>query len=79
MIMTRAELLTVRESLYRAYVHSRDRADALEKVFDHAKQMHLPDFVLEDQARLVLEARELELTYSKAVIRLGNEAIGKWP
>ena len=77
--MTRAELITVRDSLYRAYVHSRERANALEQVFNLAKQMHVPSEVLEDQGRLVLEARELELTYSKAVIRLGNEAIGKWP
>jgi hypothetical protein len=79
MIMTRVELLAVRESLYRAYVHSRERANALEKVFNLAKQMHLPPEALDEQAHILLEARELELTYSKAVIRLGNEATGRWP
>ena len=77
--MTRVELLAVRESLYRAYVHSRERANALEKVLELARQMHLPDEALDEQARIVLDARTLEKTYSNAVIRLGNEAISKWP
>jgi hypothetical protein len=72
--MTRGELLAMRESLYRAYVNARERANNAEAVFNMAQERGLES---DDLARELIKARMLENTYSRSVIRIGNEAISR--
>jgi hypothetical protein len=73
-VMTRGELLAMRESLYRAYVNARERANNAEAVFNMAQERGLES---DDLARELIKARMLENTYSRSVIRIGNEAISR--
>lgn len=77
--MTRLQVLAVRSSLYRGYVHARDRANELERVFNMATQIGVSPSTRDDMALQLKHARALELAWSNSVIRLGNEAGGKWP
>lgn len=73
-VLTRGELLAIRESLMRAWRHAREAANVAEAVYDSAK---LAGLEADDLARDVIKARTLEHTYSRSVIRLGNEAISR--
>jgi hypothetical protein len=77
--MTRREVLAVRSSLYRGYVHARERANELERVYRMATQSGVSPSTRDDLARGVLQARTLEKAWGDSVIKLGNEAGGKWP
>lgn len=70
--MTRREVLAIRASLYRGYVHARDRANELEHVFNMATRFGVSPSTRDDLALGLKHARALEQTWRDSVIRLGN-------